>query len=476
MPSPVHRAGRGRAAGGPRRRPGVDTHQTQKGDGDREGGGVDGQGDADPVLSKAPGRRLRDEQPGEDRTDELRDLVEPLDEGVGARQLIDGGELRDDGRLRRVEEAVGDPVGSGQDEQHPGLHGGAEHERGERGHDRQPGDVGGDHDAARREAVCHRATDQHERRARDALEGEHGSQHDGAGSQLKDQPGNRDEVELVPEQRDALAGEEQPEVAYLEHAHHARSHPILAGFPYYLSPCDSSGVMHLPDMRDVRDLAKALSAHPLLAWATAFFAGVAVLGVVYFFAAVSAAEVLRPMYDPVQRTISELSVGRYGFLQISAFCALGVSLVALPVGLRTRLRVTLTSRLGLLLILVCGVSSFVAAAFPTDLRNAVATESGEIHQLSASVGYACLITAMLLLSWHFRRDKPWRSFHLTSSGLTLVGLAMLLTMAATGDSDIAGLLQRIMAATVLTWVALAGVHAGRLALAARPAPEAERPD
>jgi hypothetical protein len=236
-------------------------------------------------------------------------------------------------------------------------------------------------------------------------------------------------------------------------------------------------MMRVTNLRDLRDLARSLVDHPPLAWATAFFAGVAVLGVLYFFAAVSAAEFLRPMYDPIQRTISELSVGRFGFLQISAFCALGVSLVSLPVGLRRRLKATLTSRLGLLLILVCGVSSFVAAAFPTDLRNAaVATVSGEVHQISASVGYGCLITAMLLLSWHFRRDAPWRSFHLPSTGLTLVGLAMLLTMAATGNSDVAGLLQRVMAATVLLWVALAGVHAGRLALAARPARAAERPD
>ncbi len=233
----------------------------------------------------------------------------------------------------------------------------------------------------------------------------------------------------------------------------------------------------MTDVRDLRDLARALADHPLVAWATVFFAGVAVLGVLYFFAAVSVGEFLRPMYDPVQRTISELSVGRYGFLQISAFCALGVSFVALPVGLWRRLRATLMSRLGLVLIVVCGVSSFVAAAFPTDLRNAaVATASGEVHQVSASVGYGCLITAMLLLSWHFRGDAPWRSFHLTSTGLSLIGLALLLTMAATGNSDIAGLLQRIMAAALLSWVALAGVHAGRLALAARPQRNPDRPD
>ncbi|HZK15111.1 MAG TPA: DUF998 domain-containing protein, partial [Solirubrobacterales bacterium] len=167
--------------------------------------------------------------------------------------------------------------------------------------------------------------------------------------------------------------------------------------------------------------------HHLLAWLTAILAAIAVLGVLYFLAAVSVGQLLRPMYDPVQRTISELAVGRYGSLQISAFVALGLSLVALPLGLWQRVRATITSRLGLGLILVGGVSSFAAAAFPTDLRNAaIVTLSGQIHQVSASVGYGCLITAMLLLSWHFRRDVPWRAFHLPSSGLSLVGLATLL--------------------------------------------------
>ena len=201
------------------------------------------------------------------------------------------------------------------------------------------------------------------------------------------------------------------------------------------------------------------------------------LGVLYFLAAVSAGEFLRPMYDPVQRTISELAVGRYGYLQISAFVALGLSLVALSVGLWQRLA-TLTSRLGLVLILVCGASSFVAAAFPTDLRNAaVATVSGEIHADLGERGLrlphhrrcCCSRGTSAAMrrgdpSISHRRDSRWSA------------CAMLLTMAVTGNSDVAGLLQRIMATTLLLWVALAGVHVGRLSLAARPARAAERPD
>jgi hypothetical protein len=201
---------------------------------------------------------------------------------------------------------------------------------------------------------------------------------------------------------------------------------------------------------------------------TACLAGIAVVGVLYFFAAVSAEEALRPMYDPIQRTISELAVGRYGFLQISAFIALGLSLLALPAGLWQRLRSTLVSRLGLCLIALGGVASFVAAAFPTDLRNAaVATVSGEIHATIAGAGYACLITAMLLLSLHFRGDLRWRPIHLPASVLTLAGIAALLSMAAVGQSDIVGLVQRLMVVPLLSWVMLTGIQAMRISAAAR---------
>jgi hypothetical protein len=214
---------------------------------------------------------------------------------------------------------------------------------------------------------------------------------------------------------------------------------------------------------------------PVHPWLTAIFAAVAVGGVLYFLTAVSVAEALRPMYDPVQRTISELAVGHAGYLQVSAFVVLGVGLLALPCGLWSRVRATLASRAGLGLLLVCGVSSFVAAAFPTDLRTAaVATVTGQVHEVSAGIGYACLMSAMLLLSWHFRRDAPWRSHRHYSAFLSMIGLATLLALAASGEGPVTGLLQRLMAVSLLSWVALTGVHACRLSLAARPARGAPR--
>lgn len=189
-------------------------------------------------------------------------------------------------------------------------------------------------------------------------------------------------------------------------------------------------------------------------------AALVVTGVLYFFGAVIAEQALRPMYDPVQRTISELAVGRYGYLQVSAFVALGLSLWALAVVLHRRLHRTLLTRLCVGALALCGVASFIAGAFPTDLRHAaIATVSGQVHSTAASVGYGLLVVTMLVLSVHFRRDHRWRSYHLPSLALTLIGMATLIALGAETDGPLAGMLQRLMVVPLLLWVMLTAVRA-----------------
>ena len=165
------------------------------------------------------------------------------------------------------------------------------------------------------------------------------------------------------------------------------------------------------------------------------------------------------MYNPVQRTISELAVGHLGGIQVSAFVVLGVSLLALAAGLWQQVRRSVLSRAGIALIATAGVASFVAAAFPTDLQGGAVTVGGEVHAITAAVGYGCLVTAMALLSLHFRRDRAWRSFGLLSALLTAAGVAALLAMAVEGNSDVAGLVQRLMVVPLLSWVMLTGMRA-----------------
>jgi hypothetical membrane protein len=194
------------------------------------------------------------------------------------------------------------------------------------------------------------------------------------------------------------------------------------------------------------------------AWLITALATFAVIGILYFFAAVTTEELLRPLYDPVQRTISELAVGPFGFLQTSAFVVLGLSLLALQHALARHLRHTVVSRIALVLLALCGVASFVAAAFPTNLKGAVATVAGEIHESVAGFGYAGLIIAIILLSAHFRRDERWRTFCTASSSLAVIGVGGSIFMGATSNTNLSGLSQRVMVIPLLLWVVLTALR------------------
>ena len=200
------------------------------------------------------------------------------------------------------------------------------------------------------------------------------------------------------------------------------------------------------------------------------------VGILYFFAAVTTEELLRPLYNPVQRTISELAVGPFGFLQTSAFIVLGLSLLALQHALARHLRHTVLSRIALVLLALCGVASFVAAAFPTNLKGAVATVAGEIHESVAGFGYAGLIIAIILLSVHFRRDERWRTFFAASSSLAVIGAGSSIFMGATSNTDLSGLSQRVMVIPLLLWVVLTALRLRSLPLEPRETPALAQDD
>jgi hypothetical protein len=193
------------------------------------------------------------------------------------------------------------------------------------------------------------------------------------------------------------------------------------------------------------------------------FAAVTVAGVAYFFVALFVEQSLRPAYNPVQATISELAVGRYGFLLTSGFYVLGTSILSMSVGLWQRVRATLASRLGLVLLALSGVSAFIAAVFPTDLTGAVMkTTAGEIHAIVAGSGYTLLILAILALTLHFRRERRWRSYHPVSLVLAVFGCLALITVGVTSNTAVAGLAQRVMAVTLLAWVVLTALRLFRV--------------
>ena len=196
--------------------------QQQREQRDEERSGVDGQGHPDAGETVTGAGQARDQQAGQRRRHELRHLFEPQDDGVRRLEALPAGDLRHDRVLRRVEEAVAEPEDESEDEQRPDMDRAQQGDGGERRHRHEARGVPRHHHAARREAVGDRPADQHEERSRHVLDGKDDAQHDQIARHRKDEPGQRDQQELVAKQRDALAGDQQAKVVQPEDAEQAR--------------------------------------------------------------------------------------------------------------------------------------------------------------------------------------------------------------------------------------------------------------
>jgi len=183
-------------------------------------------------------------------------------------------------------------------------------------------------------------------------------------------------------------------------------------------------------------------------------ATIAVVGIAYFLIAVVALHFLRPDYDPVSRFVSEYAVGSYGLLMTSAFFGLSLGSLALVIGLSQGVPRSGRSWIGLVLLGIWGVGVLIAGIFPTDLRGAPETISGNIHNLASLLSFLSLIAATILLSRRFKQDERWRPFHRSSLILSLVILATFIGFFLTGGTEFVGFSQRIFIVAFLIWLLL----------------------
>jgi hypothetical protein len=195
-----------------------------------------------------------------------------------------------------------------------------------------------------------------------------------------------------------------------------------------------------------------VSSNTLPAKQVARIATFAIVGIAYFLIAVLALHFLRPDYNPIRRLVSEYAVGPYAFLMTSAFFGLSWGSLALVIGLSQAVSRTWRSWLGLFFLGTWAVGITIAGIFPAGSKNAFTSAS--IHELASILSFFSLVIAALLLSWYFKQDEKWSSFHrpaLILSGLMLLALIGFFWFVNTAY---AGLSQRIFIAMVLMWLLL----------------------
>jgi hypothetical membrane protein len=171
---------------------------------------------------------------------------------------------------------------------------------------------------------------------------------------------------------------------------------------------------------------------------------------------------VRPDYDPIYHTGSELSLGDRGWVQITNFLQVGVGMLAYAAGIYR----VLDTLGGAVLLAISGLALIAAGVFVVDPRrgyppDAVYDDAGrgtwhhQLHEVTGPVAFIAMFGACVIVAGQL--DGAWRTYTIVTA---VVGLAMLIwtALAYQRDARHTGLVQRTLIIPYMSWVVLAGAH------------------
>jgi hypothetical protein len=161
-------------------------------------------------------------------------------------------------------------------------------------------------------------------------------------------------------------------------------------------------------------------------------------------------------YSLTKDYISELAIGRYGYLQRAAFFATGLGTVALAEGIRMATKGTWGSRWGSLLVGKYGIGAILVAIFATDEIDSTGrvvspTSVGIVHMVVSALAFVAVIAAMFVLSRTFKRHTRWQAFWPWTLVLAVIALVGFFGQSA---GPWVGVSQRIFVGTITLWLVL----------------------
>lgn len=151
-------------------------------------------------------------------------------------------------------------------------------------------------------------------------------------------------------------------------------------------------------------------------------------------------------YHPLSQAVSELALGRDGWLMTIAFSSLGTGTLSLAAMLR---RLDTPPRLAPWLLAISGVLSYVSAFVHADGRHGTTTH-GQIHQGVGIITFVLMISGMFALVRPFRRDLRFHSLATPTLVWAIAAVGGFFLIAASGAAYF-GVAQRIFLATILSW-------------------------
>jgi Protein of unknown function (DUF998) len=158
-------------------------------------------------------------------------------------------------------------------------------------------------------------------------------------------------------------------------------------------------------------------------------------------------------YHPLSQAVSELALGRDGWLMAIAFCSLGTGTLFLATMLRG---LDTPPRVATYLIAISGLLSYVSAFVHADGPHG-STTHGQIHQAVGIVTFVLMISGMFALVRPFRRDRRFRGFATPTLVWAFAAVGGFFLIPASGAAYF-GVAQRIFLGIILSWALTVATH------------------
>ena len=175
------------------------------------------------------------------------------------------------------------------------------------------------------------------------------------------------------------------------------------------------------------------------------------------------ASILRPGYDQVTQTGSELGTGRYSIVMNANFVATGVLILIFWVGLLTTMHPGKWSKFGLVILAIAAVGEVATGIFPCDPGCPLngGSLSQMIHTEIAVVFFGAIAVFPAFIGIGLDQDQRWISYRSYSivTGVVSIGLFIAFSVAVLTSFQYLGLLQRFFLAAPFQWI---GIMASRL--------------
>jgi hypothetical protein len=185
----------------------------------------------------------------------------------------------------------------------------------------------------------------------------------------------------------------------------------------------------------------------------AAFAGFAV-----FVAIVCALHVVQAgRYHPLSEAVSELALGRAGWLMAVAFCSIGTGTLFLAAVLS---RLSSRPRVAGWLVGISGALSYVSAFVHADGPGR-STTHGTIHQMVGVTTFILLVSGMFALVRPLRRDPDWLALATPTLLLAIAAVAAFFLIPISGTAYF-GVAQRIFLSLIVGWAITMSWHAWHL--------------